>query len=108
MQSDEKILKAYELAKEEFASWGVDTEEALRKFDTVKMSIQCWQGDDVKGFEPVGDIGSQNVVTGNYPGAARTGDELRADIDFPRRFRPSPTRSTSIPATANSAGTART
>ena len=88
MANDEKILKAYELAKEEFASWGVDTEEALRKFDTIKMSIQCWQGDDVKGFEPVGDIGSQNVVTGNYPGAARTGDELRADIDFAAALSP--------------------
>ncbi|MBR5742318.1 MAG: L-rhamnose isomerase, partial [Clostridia bacterium] len=88
MANDERILKAYELAKEEFASWGVDTEEALKKFDTIKMSLQCWQGDDVKGFEPVGDVGSQNVVTGSYPGAARNGEELRADIDFAAALSP--------------------
>ena len=82
MASEERILKNYEYAKEEFASWGVDTEKALDKFDTITMSMHCWQGDDIKGFEPVGDIGSQNVVTGNYPGAARNGDELRGDIDF--------------------------
>jgi len=79
--SEERILKNYEAAKEEFASWGVDTEAALVKFDTIKMSMHCWQGDDVKGLEPADGVVSQNVVTGNYPGAARNGKELRADIE---------------------------
>ena len=77
----EQILKSYELAKEVYKEYGVDTDKAIEKFNKVKVSLHCWQGDDVKGLEGQGDVASQNLVTGNYPGAARTGDELRSDID---------------------------
>lgn len=76
------VLKNYELAKQVFSGYGVDTEKALKDFSSVKVSIHCWQGDDVKGFENLGGIASQNLVTGNYPGAARNGEELRSDIDM--------------------------
>ncbi len=78
----EHILKSYEAAKAVFADLGVDTEKALAQFDEIPMSLHCWQGDDVKGLEGLGDVESQNLVTGSYPGAARTGDELRSDIDM--------------------------
>ncbi len=80
--SRDLIEKSYDLAKERFASFGIDTDEVIRRFGQIGISLQCWQGDDVKGFE-VHDEGlaSQNVVTGNYPGAARNASELRADIE---------------------------
>ncbi len=76
------INKAYELAKEVYASIGVDTDAAIEKVKNIPISMQCWQGDDVKGFlfqdaELTGGI----QTTGNYPGRARTADELKADID---------------------------
>lgn len=78
---EQSIEKAYELAREVYATVGVDTEAALARMDELPISLQCWQGDDVTGYEPVGDVASQNVVTGSYPGRARNGDELRADLD---------------------------
>lgn len=81
------VLKNYDLAKEIFKSYGVNTEEAIEKFSGIKMSIHCWQGDDVRGFEG-DDAISQNLVTGNYPGAARNGDELRSDIDMAASLSP--------------------
>ncbi|MGB1128539.1 MAG: L-rhamnose isomerase [Haloferula sp.] len=72
----------YELAREQYASLGVDTEAAIERLKRIPISIHCWQGDDVGGFEnPDGQLGSGLAVTGNYPGKARTPDELRADLE---------------------------
>ena len=77
------ISKAYEVAAEQFAELGVDVAEAERKLLDIPLSIQCWQGDDVGGFEHLGEsasLGDGLAVTGNYPGKARNPEELRADI----------------------------
>ncbi len=75
--------KMYELAKELYAELGVDTDAAIRETAEVPVSIQCWQGDDVGGFEnPDGVLTGGIQTTGNYPGKARTIDELKADFDF--------------------------
>lgn len=72
---------AYRLARERYAALGVDTEAALEQLARIPISIHCWQGDDVGGFEnPGGTLGDGLAVTGNYPGKARTADELRADF----------------------------
>jgi L-rhamnose isomerase len=71
---------AYLLARQRYADLGVDTEAALRRLSTVAVSLHCWQGDDVRGFEePDGALGGGLAATGNYPGKARTADELRRD-----------------------------
>ena len=73
---------AYKLAQETYAQLGVDTESAIRHLGKVAISLHCWQGDDVAGFEnPGGELGGGIAVTGNYPGKARTPDELRSDLD---------------------------
>ncbi len=74
---------SYELAREAYQSIGVDTEKALTTLGTTPISIHCWQGDDVGGFESAtsGAPGGGLAVTGNYPGRARTPDELRADLE---------------------------
>jgi L-rhamnose isomerase len=73
---------AYELARELYANLGVDTEAALARLAATPISLHCWQGDDVAGFEnPGGELGGGLAVTGNYPGKARTLAELRADLD---------------------------
>ncbi|BCX47625.1 L-rhamnose isomerase [Haloferula helveola] len=72
----------YDSAREQYAAFGVDTEAALERLARIPVSIHCWQGDDVGGFEnPDGQLGSGLAVTGNYPGKARTPDELRADLE---------------------------
>jgi L-rhamnose isomerase len=77
-----KIQAAYDLARERFAAMGVDTESALKNLNQIPISIQCWQGDDVRGFEnPDGDLTGGIQTSGNYPGRARTADELRADLE---------------------------
>lgn len=74
--------KAYELAKEAYAAIGVDTEAAMERVKNIPVSIHCWQGDDVRGFEnPDGDLTGGIQTTGNYPGRARTIAELRSDIE---------------------------
>ncbi|PAW67807.1 MAG: L-rhamnose isomerase [Opitutia bacterium Tous-C1TDCM] len=71
----------YTFAQESYAAQGVDTEAALRRLAGVPISLHCWQGDDVGGFEAAGDLaGSGLAATGNYPGKARTIDELRQDL----------------------------
>ena len=78
--SDKQIQAAYDLAKQRYADLGVDTEAALKTLATVPISLHCWQGDDVGGFEADGpEIGGGLAATGNYPGKARTADELRHD-----------------------------
>lgn len=76
------IERAYQLAKERYADLGVDTDRALKKLAGISISIHCWQGDDVGGFENAGqELGGGLAVTGNYPGKARTPQELRADFE---------------------------
>lgn len=74
---------SYDSAKAAFADWGVDTEAAIERLKTVAISMHCWQGDDVVGFEAKsGSSGGGIQATGNHPGRARTPDELRADLEF--------------------------
>ena len=80
--TDGQTEKAYELAKERYSELGVDVEKALRTLATVSISLHCWQGDDVGGFEnPGAALGGGLAVTGNYPGKARTPEELRSDAE---------------------------
>ena len=75
------IHQAYEIAKERYAELGIDTEKVLEQLQNFHLSMHCWQADDVKGFEvQAGDLSGGIQSTGNYPGAARNIDELRADI----------------------------
>jgi len=75
--------QAYPLAKESYAALGVDTEAVLQKLQSVPISLHCWQGDDVSGSEHPGAglTGGGIQATGNYPGKARTLEELRGDLD---------------------------
>ena len=82
MSIDSNVATAYELAVERYAAAGVDTEEALRSLAAIPISLHCWQGDDVRGFESSGGaLGGGLAVTGSYPGRARTAAELRSDLD---------------------------
>jgi len=76
-----KTEQTYRLARERYAQLGVDTDRALKKLGPVSISLHCWQGDDVGGFENMGrELGGGLAVTGNYPGRARTPEELRSDF----------------------------
>src|SRR5262245_30985471 len=76
------VEKGYEWARERYAGLGVSTERALEVLRTVPVSLHCWQGDDVGGFEnEAGLTGGGIQATGNYPGKARNADELRADLE---------------------------
>ena len=80
--SESNIQSAYSLAKECYAALNVDTDQALARLEQVSISLHCWQGDDVGGFEnPGADLTGGIAATGNYPGKARTADELRSDLD---------------------------
>ncbi len=72
----------YENARAAYAVLGVDTEAAIARLSTLPISLHCWQGDDIHGFEGSSSLDGGIQVTGNYPGAARTPEELMADIDF--------------------------
>ena len=80
---NKSIQEAYELAKERYAALGIDTDAALEQLKQIPISIHCWQGDDVGGFEVAADgtNGGGIMATGNYPGRARTPEELRTDLD---------------------------
>jgi L-rhamnose isomerase len=80
---DEKITQAYQIAKEQYAAQGVDVDAAMKELAKIPISLHCWQGDDVGGFETVGASlsGGGIQATGNYPGKARTVAELRADVE---------------------------
>ena len=83
MTSIQSIQTAYTLARARFAEEGVDTDAVITQLDAVPISIQCWQGDDVRGFEnPEGELTGGIQTSGNYPGRARTADELRADLEI--------------------------
>ncbi len=82
-QSDRDIERAYEEARERYATLGVDTDSALRKLSEIPISINCWQADDVGGFEGAGEItGGGIMATGEFPGKARNPEELRDDFEF--------------------------
>lgn len=73
----------YDSARSAFADWGVDTEAAIKTLLSIPISVHCWQGDDVGGFErKTGASGGGIQATGNYPGRARNAAELRADLEF--------------------------
>ena len=83
------ITQAYKTATARYAEIGVDTEAAIAELAKIPISLHCWQGDDVNGFETTGGVLSGGIaVTGNYPGKARTAQELRADIEQALRLIP--------------------
>ena len=81
--SSKSISAAYRLARSRYAALGVDTDAAIRAALRVPVSLHCWQADDVRGLETpkAGLTGSGTLATGGYPGRARNGDEMRADLD---------------------------
>jgi len=83
MPKDQRISNAFEAARDRYAEFGVNVEEALQSLRDIPISLHCWQGDDVGGFETLGaGLGGGGIqATGNYPGKARTIDELRQDIE---------------------------
>lgn len=87
------IDQAWELAKQRFNSVGVDVENALKTMERMPVSMHCWQGDDVAGFEnPEGSLTGGIQATGNYPGKARNAAELRADLEMALTLIPGPKR----------------
>ncbi len=80
--SKENVTAMYEIAKERFAACGVDTDKAVQQLQAAEISLHCWQGDDVTGFEAgSGAMSGGILATGNYPGRARNAEELRADYE---------------------------
>lgn len=77
------MIMPYENAKEAYAKYGIDTDKAIEKLKSVSVSLHCWQGDDVRGFDtdPEKPLTGGIQTTGNYPGRARTPEELMRDID---------------------------
>ena len=83
MPTEQNLQSAYDLAKARYAEFGVDTDQAMQALEKIAISLHCWQGDDASGYEnPDGELTGGIAVTGNYPGKARTADELRADLDL--------------------------
>jgi len=84
------VKKGYELAKEYYAQYGIDVDKAIEIADSTPISMHCWQGDDVGGTELKEDKALTGGIqtTGNYPGKARNGEELRADIDVAMKYIP--------------------
>ena len=83
MRNTKTIEDAYHMAQERYAQLGVDTEKAIEQLAGIPLSLHCWQGDDVGGFErPDARLEGGGIqITGNYPGKARTVGELRADLE---------------------------
>ncbi|HCC86073.1 MAG TPA: L-rhamnose isomerase [Porphyromonadaceae bacterium] len=80
--NEEQIKSAFEDAKEQYASLGVDAAQAIEQLNKLSISIHCWQADDVSGFEnPEGELTGGIQATGNYPGKARNMEELRSDFE---------------------------
>lgn len=90
MPTSKKIAAAYRVARDAYRSHGVDTEAAIRRARGIPISLHCWQADDVKGLEkPREGLDSGGIMaTGGYPGRARSGDEMRADLDLVLRLLP--------------------
>ncbi|MDR0386850.1 MAG: L-rhamnose isomerase [Treponema sp.] len=82
-ENTEFVEAAYGLAKEAYGKFGINTDKAVKTALGIPISVQCWQGDDVTGFEGADGLSDGGILaTGNYPGRARNGDELRADAEF--------------------------
>lgn len=76
------VKQQYEAAKQAYSKWGIDVDAALETLKSVPISIHCWQGDDIGGFEVnKSELSGGIDVTGNYPGKATTPEELRADLE---------------------------
>jgi L-rhamnose isomerase len=88
--SEKNIKKAFEIARESYAELGVDVDAAIKQLEAVPVSMHCWQGDDVGGFEKAGAelSGGGILTTGNYPGRARSIAELRGDVEMALRMVP--------------------
>jgi L-rhamnose isomerase len=84
MTSHEKnIEQAYAAAKQLYGGYGVDTDSAIKRLSGISISLHCWQGDDITGFENLkAESGGGIQATGNYPGRARNADELRSDLEL--------------------------
>ena len=88
-ESMKQLEQAFKLAAERYAGLGVDVQRALRSLARIPISLHCWQGDDLGGFESPGSApGAGLAVTGNCPGKARTPQELRADLEQAYRLIP--------------------
>ena len=82
LEIETKVNEGYAYAKKAYAVYGIDTDSVLEKMKHHQISLHCWQGDDVNGFEETaGGAGGGILSTGNYPGRARNGEELRADYE---------------------------
>jgi len=89
MSNSGRIEKAYDAAQERYAELGVDTNRAMKRLSRIAISLHCWQGDDVGGFEKCEGVSSGGILaTGAYPGKARTADQLRADLEKAMRLIP--------------------
>lgn len=83
IRTEAAVESAFRMAEDRYAEAGVNVRDALRRLDGISVSVHCWQGDDVTGFERLDtELGGGLAVTGNYPGRARTADELRADLEL--------------------------
>lgn len=92
MMNETNVLKGYEYAKARFAAVGVDVDAAMAHADAIPVSMHCWQGDDVIGFDGVGALTGGIATTGNYPGRAQTPEQLRGDIAFAKQMIPGKTK----------------
>ena len=82
MEKQTLVEKSYETARQSYNEIGVDTDTALKRLSSIAISMHCWQGDDVGGFDQPGGLSGGGIqATGNYPGKARTPDELRCDLE---------------------------
>ena len=79
---------SYKEAQKKYAKIGIDTEKVIRDLEKVSISLHCWQGDDVGGFETTGGASGGIQTTGNYPGKARTPEELMRDLEFALKLIP--------------------
>jgi L-rhamnose isomerase len=88
--TSKQISAAYKLARDAYADFGVDTEAAIKRACSIPISLHCWQADDVRGLEtPRPGVDSGGIMaTGGYPGRARNGDEMRADLDLVLKLLP--------------------
>lgn len=83
MSNPTLLVQAYAIAREQYAQWGVDVDAAINRLAQISLSLHCWQGDDVGGFEVDRQpIGGGLALTGNYPGRATTPEQLRQDLDL--------------------------
>ena len=78
----------YESAKEMYKSLGIDTDQVIQTLKNIPVSLHCWQGDDVKGFDQDGPLTGGIQTTGNYPGRARTPQELMDDMEMAMSLMP--------------------